>query len=286
MSFFTPLRYPGGKGRLGGFFSSLVRMNGLENGHYAEPYAGGAAVAFVLLSLELVRKVHINDIDKSIFAFWHSVINQTDEICSLIRGVPLTMEEWRRQKSINLAANEVDLLELGFSAFYLNRTNRSGIINGGVIGGKGQAGKWKLDARFNRADLISRIQRIGMYANRISLTNIDAAVFIQEELPLLPPRSLVYIDPPYYIKGGDLYPNYYRAEDHERISRLVGSIDQSWVVSYDNHPAIRSFYDGFDQQTFNLHYSAQERYVAQELMVFKSGLIRPSEIQPSRAMVS
>lgn len=71
------------------------------------------------------------------------------------------------------------MLTIGFSTFFLNRTNRSGILKGGVIGGKNQEGQWKLDARYNKSDLISRIQKISKNRERIDLYNMDAIDFIK-----------------------------------------------------------------------------------------------------------
>ncbi|HAY93871.1 DNA adenine methylase, partial [Shewanella sp.] len=82
MAFYTPLRYPGGKGKLAYYLKALIQENNLLDCHYIEPFAGGAGVAFELLMQEYVRKVTINDIDPAIHAFWFSVLNHTDEFCS------------------------------------------------------------------------------------------------------------------------------------------------------------------------------------------------------------
>lgn len=283
--FDSPLRYPGGKGRLTQYVVDLIEMNGLAGGHYVEPYAGGAGIAISLLYLEYASHIHLNDLNRSVHAFWRSVIDNPEELCKRIRDTRVTMAEWKRQKTIQ-SAKDVDTLSLGFSTFFLNRTNRSGIIDGGVIGGKEQSGNWKLDARFNKSDLIKRIAKIASYAPRISVYNMDASAFISGPLKKVPRSALVYLDPPYYLKGDQLYENHYEHEDHKAIALLVAKIRQRWIVSYDNAEPIRKFYSAFRQQTFGLHYSAQTRYKGSEVMVFSDTLKTPGAVVPWRGIAA
>ncbi len=192
------------------------------------------------------------------------------------------MNEWYRQRDIQAQTDEVSLLNLGFSTFFLNRTNRSGILRGGVIGGKDQTGPYKLDARYNKQDLSRRIKRIARYKGRISIYNEDAADFITTIVSTLPNNTLIYLDPPYYIKGQELYENYYRHEDHERISTLVANINQKWIVSYDERPEILQFYDGYRHITYHLSYSATERYKGSEVMFFSDDLDIPVVTNPAK----
>lgn len=268
-SFTSPLRYPGGKGALSNFIKVIVSQNGLLDGDYVEVYAGGAGIAWTLLLGEYVRRVHINDLNRPLMAFWHSVIHSTDEICQLIQDTPVTIEEWYRQQRVQANLEEHSILEVGFSTFFLNRTNRSGILKGGVIGGKSQNGKWRIDARFNRRDLVQRVQRIGQYSNRIQLYNLDAVHFIREVLPRLSQKTLVYLDPPYYKKGQDLYENHYEKEDHRQIATLVSQqIRQPWIVSYDAAPEIIELYGNYQQLLYHISYSAQDRYAGAEVIIY------------------
>ena len=177
--FNTPLRYPGGKGRLAQFVADLIEANGLSGCHYVEPYAGGAGIAISLLYLEYASHVHLNDLNRSVYAVWRSVLDEPDALCRLVRDTPITMEEWHKQRSVQ-KAEQASTLELGFSTFFLNRTNRSGIIQAGVIGGKNQTGTWKIDARFNKAELARRIEKIARHKPRISLYNKDSVDFVNE----------------------------------------------------------------------------------------------------------
>jgi len=280
--FKSPLRYPGGKGALADFMKLVVRESELSDGHYAEVYAGGAAIAWSLLFSEYVQDVHINDLNPSIYAFWRSVFDQTDELCDLIETVDVTMEEWHRRREIQASSATHSVLELVFSTFFLNRTNRSGILRGGVIGGKEQKGKWKLDARFNKADLIARIRRIARYRDRVHIYRADAADFIREQLPRLPQNTLVYLDSPYYRKGKELYEDHYNADDHAGIAGLVAGLGQPWIVSYDAVPEVIRLYGRFRSLEYRVSYSAQDQYAGSEVMFFGPSVKIPEIKDPTK----
>lgn len=287
VQFNTPLRYPGGKGKLTDFMKLVFSQNNLLSGHYVEPYAGGAGIALNLLLHEYASHIHLNDLNHSVFAFWKSVINEPDALCKAIHDVRVTMDEWYRQKAIQNDPDNHGWLELGFSTFFLNRTNRSGIIWGGVIGGKNQDGPWKLDARFNKDDLIRRIEKIALYRSRIKLYNLDAAELIKTILPTLPKKTLVYLDPPYYVKGQGLYENHYMHDDHVSIAKLVKKhISHHWIVSYDHAPEIAVMYEGFPTITYGINYSAQDRYKGAEAMFFSKKLAIPDVKNPAKLGVA
>lgn len=262
----SPLRYPGGKAKLAGFIKLLLTENELHDAHYVEPYAGGASVALSLLVSEHVAHAHINDIDPGIHAFWHSVLFKTDDLCRRIRATPLTIAEWRRQRAVRARGVRAGLLNLGFATLFLNRTNRSGIINsGGPIGGIKQKGEWKIDARFGRDGLVERIETIAAYRDRITLHNRDAADLLADILPELPERYFLYLDPPYYVKGQRrLYFNGYEHADHVKIATLMAT-RRRWMVSYDDVPAIRKIYRGFTAVRYQLSYSAADRISGEEI---------------------
>jgi len=286
-SFTSPLRYPGGKGMLANFIKLLLSENALLDGHYVELYAGGAAIAWSLLFDEYVRHVHINDIDPAVYAFWSSALYETEGLVRKIQDTPVSMKEWYRQRDILEKSTDFSQLELGFAAFFLNRTNRSGIMRGGVIGGKAQTGSWRLDARFNRKDLIARIVRIARYASRVSLYNLDAAELLRKLEPTLPSRVLLYLDPPYYVKGKDLYEHHYSDIDHKVISNLLASFNsRAWVVTYDAAPHILRLYRSYQRIRYDLSYSAQDRYLGSEIMFLSDAVSKPDVMDPTRVSSS
>lgn len=283
MQFNTPLRYPGGKAKLTSFLKLVFEENNLLDGHYVEPYAGGAGIALALLYQSYVKTIHLNDLNPAVYAFWHSVLNNNDALCKLIRDTPVTMDEWHKQKEVMLNPEQYDTVALGFATFFLNRTNRSGILMGGVIGGKGQSGDWKLDVRFNKPDLINRIEKLALYRSRIKLYNLDAADLISDVLPRLPANTLVYLDPPYYVKGKGLYQNHYTHDDHKAIAKLVQKeIKLPWIVSYDYAPEIMEMYTRSRGIVYGLNYSAQEKYEGMEAMFFSKKLVIPDVANPSK----
>jgi len=275
MKYASPLRYPGGKSTLTNYIRVLLKENDLLDGIYVEPFVGGAGVALSLLYNECVSKIIINDLNYSIYAFWYSVLNHSDELCSLIENIDLTVDEWLRQKEIQRSSN-VTLLELGFSTFFLNRTNRSGIINGGIIGGLDQSGKWKIDARFNKVELVKRIEKIVRYKDRITLYNLDAIDLIKNILPGLPSKTLVYLDPPYYKKGQDLYQNHFNHQDHENLASLIKNLKNIlWLLTYDNIKPIHELYKEFRKIVYSINYSAASKYSGSEVMIFSDRLKVP-----------
>lgn len=274
----TPLRYPGGKQKIWHFIAEIIKKNGLEFGHYVEPYAGGAGVAMELLLNEIVSYIHLNDSCPAVFSFWHSVINEPEDLCRRIRCASLTVEEWTRQKNIYTHPQDYSQVELGFAMFYLNRCNRSGIITGGVIGGKNQDGPWKMDARFSRNDLITRIERIALKKQFIKIRNWDARKFLLTYVPKLPGKTLVYCDPPYFNKADRLYANYYNLQDHIRLARTIqNDIRVKWLVSYDDAPPIIEQYELRRKFTYSLQYNAANAYRGSEVFIFCDELVIPTE---------
>lgn len=271
---FSPLRYPGGKGKLARFVADIIRLNKLTGGVYVEPYAGGAAVALELLLTGLVRKIHINDLNKAVHSFWFSVLNDTDEFIELVRRTEVSIETWLKAKK-TFSDEDSSGLNLAFATFFLNRTNRSGILNGGAIGGKHQTGAWKIDARYNVDELCHRIARIAKLRKRIVLTRKDAISLLVEDAPRLPEKALIYLDPPYYRKGRDLYYDFYRHDDHVRVAEAIQKVAAPWIVSYDDVEPIHSMYVVEPTLRYTIGYSARARSSGAEAMFFSPGLLVP-----------
>lgn len=273
MSFNTPLRYPGGKGKFTSFFEETIKSNNLGQINYFEPYAGGAGVALGLLFNGVAKSIHLNDLDYSVYCFWYSVLNETEALCKKIIDTPVNLEEWDKQKNIRKNNKDFSPLDVGFSTFFLNRTNRSGILEAGVIGGKKQAGKWKIDVRYNKENLIKRIKKIASRASDIHLYNLDAAEFLQHHVSKLPSKeTFVYLDPPYFVKGKQLYKNHYQFNDHYKIAYIVKSLDCYWVVSYDDVPEIRELYEGCKLKGMILNYSVETKRKGNEVFFFADSL--------------
>jgi DNA adenine methylase len=272
----SPLRYPGGKARLTKYFSKLLEANDLSGTTYIEPYAGGAGVALGLLMNNFVSNIIINDIDKSIYAFWYSIVNEPDRFCDAILSTPVSVEEWRKQKSIQ-NNNDSSLFELGFSTFFLNRTNRSGILKAGIIGGWKQLGDYKINCRFNKDNLIKLIKDIAQFSKRIKVFNYSAEELIKRSISKYKNNNaFVFFDPPYFENGCKLYTNYYSSDDHRNLKDLIEKhVKVPWVITYDNVEQVKQLYQGYRYEEYNLSYSAASKRVASEIMIFSRSLTNP-----------
>ena len=275
----SPLRYPGGKAKVAPFVKSLIMQNNLNGGSYIEPYVGGGAVAISLLFEGIVNDIYINDKDKSIFAFWYSILFETEMFCKKLRDAEITIDNWYEQREIQRHKETANIFDLGFSTFFLNRTNRSGILSGGVIGGLSQNGEYKMNARFNKAELIARIESIAQFNKHIHVTNLDAIDFLTMTIPTLTKRPmLIYLDPPYFVKGKGLYMNHYSSEDHKKIAENIKELGENipWIMSYDKVAFIEDLYRNFRITPFELIYSASNSGRGKEIMIFSNNIEVPT----------
>jgi DNA adenine methylase len=268
--YYSPLRYPGGKAILFPFLAQKIGESGLRDVTYVEAFAGGAGAALALLFNEVVDRIVINDLDKAIYAFWRSAVFESERFIEKLERTPVTVKEWRKQKAIyeNKRAKRFDR---GFATFFLNRTNRSGILNGGPIGGLDQTGKWKIDARYNKKALIQRIRDIAEYKSRITVTNEDGVDLISRYLRKK--NVFIYLDPPYYEKAADLYMNIFEEKDHARLAKKLNAHpDATWLLTYDNKSEIRELYTDRTVVDFSLNYNAYEQRRGEELMILSDRL--------------
>jgi DNA adenine methylase len=287
---YTPLRYPGGKTKLGPYLAAVLKANRLVDSAFAEPYAGGAGAALFLLFRGYASDVCLNDIDPAVISFWKSLRDENERFARRIERTPLTIREWDKQKEI--FRNAVQGFDLAFAFFYLNRTNRSGIMNAGVIGGREQRGRWGIDARFNRVDLARRVRNLAPFRRRISITRSDALTFLAS---LAEPRRktlFVYLDPPYFQKGRDLYTSSYDADDHAQIAKYLRTFRRPWLLTYDDCEEIRRLYQSHQVLDSELSYSAREVRRGREVVVLGPRLRQPSPLprprghQPGFAVVA
>jgi DNA adenine methylase len=282
---YTPLRYPGGKARFAPLIAEVMRSNDLIGGHYLEPYAGGAGVALSLLFDGVVERIHINDADPAIAVFWRVASQQADELVRMIANEPVTIDAWHHWRAVMLEQEPATELQRGFATLFMNRTNRSGILKGGVIGGKAQSGAYKVGERFMRNELCKRLERIGHHSYAINVYEEDAYKLLLRCHQFLPLKSLAYLDPPYYVKGSGLYRNFYIHQDHQKIARLLNSVRfrRPWVVSYDDADEIRDMYSFTHPFCYGLNYTAQRRYKGEEVMFFSDRLTPPIQIEELQA---
>lgn len=272
MRSYSPLRYPGGKGQKYKYVLNILEDNQMFGCNYIEPYAGGAGLAIRLLFENKVNSIHLNDFDRSIYAFWYSVINNTEEFIERIDEIEVNIDSYYMQKEIQKNKNDHSLIELGFSTFFLNRTNRSGIIKAGPIGGYAQNGNYLIDCRFNKAELKKIINQIGEYRQRITIDCMDGAQFVKKTKGA---NSFYFIDPPYYDKGEGLYTNYFVHDDHLNLANVIKEelSNQNYIISYDNCSEIKEMYKYLRNKEIGLRYSLENKVEATEIWFASDSII-------------
>lgn len=285
---YSPLRYPGGKASFAPFIAEVMANTGITGGHYLEPYAGGAGVALHLLFHGHASHIHINDFDPAVSAFWISVTQHSDALLALLEATPINIEEWFKWRSVLRGESNATVVEKGFATLFMNRTNRSGILKAGVIGGKNQDGAYKLDARFKKDIVSARIREVARRAENISVYCEDSLHLLNRSNELLPRKSLIYLDPPYYVKGKGLYRNFYNHDDHAAIAKTIQkkNFKFPWVVSYDNAEEICAMYELSKSLSYGLNYTAQRRYVGSEVMFFSKNIVVPDSVIPQAKVVA
>jgi len=274
---YSPLRYPGGKTQFYNRVRDILNANCLNGCLFIEPFAGGAGVAVKLLINKQVSKIILNDSDIRIYSFWHSILNNTEKFIHKIHEIQISVEEWRRQKA--LLEHSSDIFERGFAAFYLNRTNRSGILSSNPIGGIKQDGKFKINCRFNKADLIRRISKIAEHKEDILIFNLDASELITKmykEPELCDGKDTFwFIDPPYYKKGKQLYLNHFSHSDHEALRDTINEkLDSAkWILTYDVCDEISRLYKKNNSTIFSIRYSVETKRNAKEYMFYNNLIV-------------
>jgi DNA adenine methylase len=274
----SPLRYPGGKSKFYPDVKKILEINNLIGGTYIEPFAGGAGIALKLLINRDVDKIIINDVDPAIFAFWYSILNFTEDFCRLISKTRISIRQWRIQREIYRKLDTTDLLELGFSTFFLNRTNVSGVLKGGIIGGLKQDGKYQIDARFNKKGLIAKINNLAQYKEKMVLLNIDAFDLLNSEEFKKAKKTFVNFDPPYVNKGSRLYKNSFLEDDHRELASAIKKCFKKWIVTYDVCPIITELYSSYRRSYLDVNYSVNTKRRSKEYIIFSKNLIIPDDV--------
>ena len=268
--FFSPLRYPGGKTCLVPKLNKAIQSHFINSKEivFVEPYAGGAGASLSLLFSNKVNNIVINDLDKAIYTFWKVAVQNTEYLIKKIKQTKITIKEWHKQKSIyTLSQNEK---KLAFATLFLNRTNRSGIMKGGPIGGMEQSGKWKIDERFTKQTIIDRLKKIHKFKNKIEVKNWDG-IKLLKNLEKRQDRDsyFIFLDPPYFQKGCSLYLNNYDNQKHEELSHfLFKSPLKKWLMTYNNKRYIKTLYKGMPKVEFTIQHDAYRSAIGKEIMIF------------------
>lgn len=271
ISLASPLRYPGSKASLCEYVSNLLQDNYLEGCSIIEPYAGSAIISLELLNQGIVNHATIIERDPLIYSFWQSVFAQPNELIRRIYNLPVNLETWNSfqiYKDSNAVKN-FSVVELGLAGIFFNRTNFSGILKAGPIGGRSQSSKYKIDCRFNKERLVEQIENISKLRPHVTVVFDDAIDFlITHKKSICSNNTFLYIDPPYYEKGASLYRYWYKHDDHKQLAKALLKFDIPWLVSYDNHNEIKKLYSkAIGMQEVYFDYSVSKNRKEQELLI-------------------
>lgn len=264
----SPLRYPGGKSKIYNKVKALIETNALGDRTYVEPFAGGFGIGIGLVCDDIVETAVLNDYDTHIYHFWYSVFNHTEDLIRMIMDTPITIEEREKQRVI-YKDRDTDSLNDGFATLFLNRVNFSGVIMGGPIGGLSQSGPYKIDCRFNKSEVVKKIEEIALLKNRISIFNYDASELITNQLQGIIDTAFFNIDPPYVIKGSRLYTNYFKELDHRNLKKVISQhlSDIPWIITYDDCALIREIYSQYHMLGYGIQHNVGRSFEGKELVI-------------------
>jgi DNA adenine methylase len=272
--FLSPLRYPGGKARLASFIELVIAAQPRRPKRYVEPFAGGAGIALRLLYDDVVDEVVINDLDAGVAAFWRAVVHHNVDLATRVARCRPSMKQWHQHRQTYVDGHGDDV-ELGFATFFLNRTNRSGIVRGRPIGGLEQTGKWGLTARFNAGALAERIRNLAKYGDRITVCEQDGIEVIERERGER--GSFLYVDPPYIEKARGLYLDTFEWADHQALAQSLRRGGR-WLVTYERDRRVLDLYPDLACASFGIAHTAADPHVGREYAVFSRALTIPSSI--------
>ncbi|RMH45508.1 MAG: DNA adenine methylase [Gammaproteobacteria bacterium] len=293
MRLLSPLRYPGSKKRLSDYICDTLLQNNFTPSLYVEPFVGGGSVFLKLLQEDLIEKAVLIDRDPWVASFWRTVFWDTDWLLKQIEEAVVTLGEWERLKN----GNPKTTRERAWTCLFLNRTSFSGILEktAGPLGGKSQKGRYKIDCRFPRETLISRIKNISKYREKVfailDLSWNDGLVWInnKQKKGVLPSdRVFYYFDPPFFNKASALYRYYFNNGDHRRLRDALLQLTDKWILSYDSAEEVEELYgtalrhrtNGAKKHSIETLYSAstmQERKKGKEVILSNFEYLPPLE---------
>ena len=242
----SPLRYPGSKAGLTPWMTSFLTTNHQLGKQFVEPYAGSAALGLNLLANNIISSLMLFERDPLLYSFWFSVFNRTEKLISIIHEFSPSIETREKLNWLRDEDHVIDDIELmGFAGLLFNRTGFSGVLGAGPIGGSNQASIYAVDCRFNKRTIIDRIRDISKYSTQVEIYFGNAMQALEDANNSDNSNRIFYIDPPYYVQGPKLYRYSYSFSDHFNLASTLQKSQYSWVLSYDDHPAIRHFYREF-----------------------------------------
>ncbi|KQY83610.1 hypothetical protein ASD24_29680 [Paenibacillus sp. Root52] len=253
----SPLRYPGGKGKIADRLLLSMRPEQLET--LISVFAGGASVELALLEAKQIKNLILNDLDYGIFSLFTLIKYQPEDLIQRLKSSDPNHDDFFiNREIIKNDYKGMDVMDAAWAMLIVNRLAYSGIYSANPLGGR-KGTKEQLLSRFNRDALCKRITQIHQMSERIQVHQQNAVEFIEEHM--WHDHSTIYIDPPYYQQGHALYRHFYTEERHIEVAELIDSIYEEFpnvdfIVTYDNHSFIRDLYYKYATQIeLNRRYS-------------------------------
>ncbi|MED3575884.1 DNA adenine methylase [Cytobacillus praedii] len=230
----SPFRYPGGKSKIINFLYSYLQPE--KSKILISPFAGGGSFELSMLEAGVVDKLHLNDLDFGVYAVWwvmkHMPFSLIDR---LLTSKPNHSEFFIAQALIKSNFRGADKVEAAWATLLVNRLAYSGISKANPLGGK-KGKKEDLLSRWNPEKLIKKIERIHSMSDQIEITNENTVSLIEEKYWL--DNTTIFIDPPYFFKGKDLYQYYFTDENHLELAYLLDNLHREFpcadiLLTYD-----------------------------------------------------
>jgi DNA adenine methylase len=291
-------RYPGGKSKFRDEILTAIAATSNDAMEYREPFFGGGSVGLMVLEdndhtkqvsqdpFDLLfsfdtptkgknakektfgyRSFWINDKDVGIFSLWNAVINNPEELKELVNSFKPSIQAFDDYKQFFLdnptPTTISEIVECGFRKLAIHQISYSGlgVKSGGPLGGRNQDAntKYPIDCRWSPSNICKKIDLIHKQFISVDarVTNSDFAAMITDTSR----PAFIYLDPPYYMKGGDLYQHAFTEDDHRRMADLLRVCPHPWVLSYDDCPEIRDLYSWARIEAFDAKYTIQQTKV-------------------------
>lgn len=283
MSFF---RYPGGKSKLAKIIvsklSDIASSNNLVE--YREPFFGGGSIGINFIQSNQPKSIWINDKDIGIACLWTAVIKDCAKFKEYVMGFKPTVAAFYKFKNDLLNLKEIpkdrnSVIEIGFMKFAIHQISYSGLgtKSGGPLGGADQKSQYKVDCRWSPNYVCKKIDKMFNLLSKFNInqnacTNLDFESLIQDKSV----QSLLYLDPPYYIKGNDLYQKGFSLDDHQRLADLLRNTPHKWLLSYDDCEEIRNIYSWAKIDSIDVNYTitaTKDKHTGKRLARIKPELL-------------
>ncbi len=272
MSFF---RYPGGKNKLKKIIIKKILPYINNKTQYREVFFGGGSICLDMIKDNTIDNIWINDKDIGIACLWTSLISHHQILKEKIIHFTPSVDKFYniRDELLQLKTQPSDIIDIGFKKLAIHQLSFSGLgtKSGGPLGGKEQKSAYKIDCRWSPDYICKKIDKIHNLLNNIkiykgSCTNLDFEHIINDNHC----NSVLYLDPPYYIKGNELYQYGFTQEDHIRLSNLLYNTKHKWVLSYDDCEEIQELYQWANIQQISASYTISGSRQKTELLIWNN----------------